>query len=182
MNMAFIKRKPKENRLPTEFEHLSTAPELIKFAQDKGIKTTPLDVPELTRALGIKMRFEPMDGEESGSLEKDKESGDWIMVVNSLHHFNRQRFTIAHEIGHYIKHSMHSDSFQDKTFFRNGETNRLEIEANQFAAELLMPADAYHSYVENISQSVEDIAEYFQVSSMAVRIRAKQLGYEGHNV
>lgn len=180
--MAFIKRKPKENRLPTEFENLSTATEVVQFAQGQGIKTSPLDVSALTRLLGIKMRFEPMDGEDSGSLVKDKKSGEWVMKVNSLHHCNRQRFTIAHELGHYIKHSMQSESFQDKTFFRNGETNRLEIEANQFAAELLMPADYYHDFIKHTSQKVEDLAEHFQVSSMAVRIRAKQLGYEGHNV
>ncbi|MBS0044416.1 ImmA/IrrE family metallo-endopeptidase [Shewanella sp. M16] len=180
--MAFITRKPKETRIPSEFENLATPTDVTTFAQNNGVSTSPLDVSALTKLLGITMHLEPMDGEESGSLVKDKKTGKWVMKVNSLHHFNRQRFTIAHEIGHYIKHSMQSEHFQDKTFFRNGETNRMEMEANQFAAELLMPAQDYHLFVETSSAKVEDIAEHFQVSSMAVRIRAKQLGYQGHNV
>ncbi len=180
--MAFIKRKPRDTRPPVETSDLATASEVLELAKSRGIETSPLDVSALTKSLGIKMLLEPMEGEESGSLKKDKRTGQWIMTVNSLHHFNRQRFTIAHELGHFIKHSMQSDNFEDASFFRNGESNRLEFEANTFAAELLMPAEDYHAFVERVSRKVDDIALHFQVSSMAVRIRAKQLGYEGHNI
>ncbi|MCG6391419.1 ImmA/IrrE family metallo-endopeptidase [Vibrio fluvialis] len=180
--MAFIRRKPKSNRIPPDTADFSTAAELLELAKSHDIATSPLDVSSLTRVLGIKMLLEPMDGEESGSLTKDKKTGQWVMKVNSLHHFNRQRFTIAHELGHFIKHSMQSENFEDASFFRNGEINKMESEANLFAAELLMPEDEYHDFVKNTSKKVDDIAQHFLVSSMAVRIRAKQLGYEGHNV
>jgi len=122
-----------------------------------------------------------MTGEESGSLRKDK-NGKWIMTINSLHHPHRQRFTIAHELGHYIKHTILKENFVDTTFFRNEESNPMEHEANKFAAELLMPKAPFEAYIKNISKQVEDLAKHFQVSSMAIRIRAKQLGYEGHNL
>jgi Zn-dependent peptidase ImmA (M78 family) len=180
--MAFIKRKPKEITFPAEFENINTPADVLALAEEKGIETAPLDIAALTKSLGIKMFFEPMPGDNSGSLMKQKKTGNWIMTINSLHHPHRQRFTIAHEIGHRLKHGIQRDAFTDTTFFRNGDSNRMEAEANMFAAELLMPAEIFHKFVEETSAKVENIAELFQVSSMAVRIRAKQLGYDGHNL
>lgn len=85
------------------------------------------------------------------------------MIINSLHHPHRQRFTIAHEIGHRVKHTRELSSFEDKTFFRNGDSNLIEIQANKFAAELLMPSDAFSYHIEKISSKVEDIAEHFRI-------------------
>jgi Zn-dependent peptidase ImmA (M78 family) len=180
--MAFITRKKKSlNDTPTDFPEIKNGEDLISFAQDKGIEVSPLDLPKLTQHLGIAMLLEPMKDEESGSLSKDKK-GNWIMKVNSLHHPNRQRFTISHELGHFIKHRAIHNTFKDSTFFRNNESNYIEVEANKFAAELLMPKQIFDTYIQNVSSKVEDIAKHFQVSSMAVRIRAKELNYLGHQV
>lgn len=180
--MAFIRKKPKHIERPSDFKHLLSPDDVIEFAIKNNIETEPLDISELTKSLGIIMNFEPMAGDDSGSLVKKKKTGQWVMTVNSLHHPHRQRFTIAHEIGHRIKHGAFCDNFEDKTFFRNGASNAMETEANIFAAQLLMPKNAFDTYIKTISEKVEDIARNFQVSSMAVRIRAKQLGYEGHNI
>ncbi|MCY9802662.1 ImmA/IrrE family metallo-endopeptidase [Vibrio scophthalmi] len=180
--MAFIKKKTIASNIPTQYEALSTPDDVLRLAESKGIETEPLDVADLVKALGIKVYFEPMPGDDSGSLTKNRKTGEWKMLINSLHHPHRQRFTIAHEIGHHIKHGAFKDSFTDTTFFRNGESNQMESEANKFAAELLMPEKRFNALIESGKVKVEELAEYFQVSSMAVRIRAKQLGYEGHNV
>ncbi len=180
--MAFVRKQNKEKRKPSDFEELATPDDVIKLAEKKGIQTNPLNVAELTAELGISIRFEPMHDDDSGMLYKDKKSGKWVMKVNSLHHPHRQRFTIAHEIGHRIRHAANKDEFIDKAFFRNGESNWMETEANAFAAELLMPKAAFIAAVESGLTKVEDIAQRFQVSSMAVRIRAKSLGYQGHNL
>ncbi|MBK0091358.1 ImmA/IrrE family metallo-endopeptidase [Erwinia sp. S59] len=180
--MAFMKRKEIDKKSVNAERVIANTPEeLILFASTNGISTEPLDVTGLTQKLGIAMRMEPMVGEESGSLKKDK-FGQWIMTVNSLHHPHRQRFTIAHELGHYIKHTILKENFIDTTFFRNEESNQMEHEANKFAAELLMPKALFDNYITKVSKQVEDLARHFQVSAMAVRIRAKQLGYEGHNL
>ena len=70
--------------------------------------------------------------------------GQVLIGVNSLHHSNRRRFTVAHECGHLLLHA--GETFIDKSFrvnWRDGVSSlavdRHEIEANQFAAELLMP-------------------------------------------
>jgi|TARA_R110002050_G_scaffold297886_1_gene460006 Zn-dependent peptidase ImmA (M78 family) len=180
--MAFIKKKPKTVKIPPIFENIGTTADVLRYAEKQGIETDPLDVSQLTKALGIKMYFEPMKGEESGSLKKHKKTGEWHMTVNSLHHPHRQRFTIAHEIGHHVQHGAFKDEFIDTNFFRNGDSNKMEAEANSFAAELLMPKDKFDRFISDVSSKTEDIASHFQVSSMAVRIRAKELGYQGHNL
>lgn len=180
--MAFIKKKVKASNVPTQYETLNTPEDVLRLAESKGIQTEPLDVSDLVKALKIKIYFEPMLGDDSGSLTKNRKTGEWKMLINSLHHPHRQRFTIAHEIGHHIKHGAFQDAFTDTTFFRNGESNKMESEANRFAAELLMPEKRFNALIESGKTKVEELADCFQVSSMAVRIRAKQLGYEGHNV
>lgn len=180
--MAFMKRKNIDNKVINGEPIIANTPEeLLSYASNNGISIEPLDVSGLTQKLGIVMRMEPMAGEESGCLKKDK-AGKWVMTINSLQHPHRQRFTIAHELGHYIKHTLIKENFMDTTFFRNEESNPMEHEANKFAAELLMPKTSFIYYIENTSKQVDDLAKHFQVSTMAVRIRAKQLGYEGHNL
>lgn len=184
--MAFLKGKVKEkvralNESPFNEYTINTPEELLDFAKKNNITLIPLDVSALTQLLGIAMRMEPMKGDESGSLKKERD-GSWVITVNSLHHPHRQRFTIAHELAHYIKHTIISDEFNDSVFFRDGTINEIETEANRFAAELLMPDNQFQVFVNEKSKNVEEIASYFQVSSMAVRLRAKQLGYTGHNL
>lgn len=120
--MAFVRKSDRKVQMATEFEELSTPEHLIALAKNKGLETNPVNVSELARYLGIAVRYEPMQDEESGSLKKEKKTGNWIMTVNSLHHPHRQRFTIAHEIAHRIRHAANSDSFEDTTFFRNGDS------------------------------------------------------------
>lgn len=177
--MAFIQKKIDISYVTIDSTKFNTPEELIVFAQSHNVEIEPLDISALANILNIIMKFEPMNDEISGSLAKDKKTNRWIMKINSLHHPHRQRFTIAHEIAHFIKHSYQISFFEDKTFFRNSDSNPLETEANQFAAELLMPRDLFHQFVKEQSSKIKDIAVHFQVSSMAVQIRANQLGYKG---
>ena len=67
-----------------------------------GMHSTPTPVEKIAKALGAQVRFSPFDEELSGMIYvKD---GVPIIGVNSLHHPNRQRFTIAHELGHLELH------------------------------------------------------------------------------
>lgn len=160
---------------------MSAAEDVLEYARENDINCDPLDVIGLVKSLGIRLLLEPMSGDDSGQLERLSDN-EWVMKVNSLHHPNRQRFTIAHELGHYIKHRKHTERFRDTVFFRNGESNKMEVEANQFASELLMPKDDFCRFVSGVSTEIKDIAEHFLVSAMAVRVRAKNLGYSGHGL
>ena len=106
----------------------------------------PIPIEEVAKSLGAQVRRSPLDEELSGMIYVRK--GTPIIGVNSRHHPNRQRFTIAHEIAHLI---LHRDSIVDQihvdrkfpVLMRDANsatgTERMEIEANRFAAELLMP-------------------------------------------
>jgi Zn-dependent peptidase ImmA (M78 family) len=180
--MAYIRKpKAKNTKIATTPGGEMTPEVVIEIASKNGLETEPLDVVSLVKKLGIMLRFEPMGDEDSGLLAKDKE-GNWFMHINSLHHPNRQRFTIAHELGHLFLHGDVRDEFADKIFFRNNQLDKDETEANIYAAQLLMPKKLFSAYISDTSSKVEDIANHFQVSSLAVRYRAKTLGYSGHNV
>ncbi len=95
-------------------------------------------------------------------LIRDEDGRGVVIGVNSLHHSNRQRFTIAHECGHLRLHEGQT-VYVDESFRINHRdevsakaTNPEEIEANRFAAELLMP---YRMIKEDLSQLQFDIEE-----------------------
>src|ERR1700691_4612477 len=117
-----------------------------KLLANLGIEEIPVPVEKIAKSLGARVRFSPLDDELSGFVFiKD---GVPIIGVNSLHHPNRQRFTIAHEIAHLQLHRdwITTTVHVDKDFpalMRDANsatgTEKKEIEANQFASALLMP-------------------------------------------
>lgn len=187
--MAFIRKSGKSKSADTS--HVSevasvderfTVDQLLALAAQHEVDTSPLDVKSLLSVLGIKLLSVPMSDDVSGMLSLADNSKDWVVKVNALHHPNRQRFTIAHEIAHFSRHRFQQAEFKDLNFFRNGESNPMEVEANRFASELLMPESAFRDKVKVFSGSIEEIAQYFKVSTLAVRVRAKNLGMKGHGL
>lgn len=94
----------------------------------------------------------------------------------------RKRFTLAHELGHYILHPQKGDfeeiDFREKIDFTGQgkySTDPREQEANAFAAELLMPEEQVREYF-NIYHSHEILAYIFGVSYEAMKNRLDNLG------
>jgi Zn-dependent peptidase ImmA (M78 family) len=85
----------------------------------------------------------------------------------------RDRFTIAHELGHYFLHSNQGESPIIAT--RQG-SSRIEWEANWFAAALLMPSDAFRKSYEDNGKNLAVVAARFGVSQEAARVRKDVLG------
>jgi Zn-dependent peptidase ImmA (M78 family) len=99
--------------------------------------------------------------------------------VNSRHHANRQRFSMAHEYAHYLLHRgrIASMSEGEQILHRNGDRNSVEYQANQFAAELLMP-EAMVRHVFRVSGgNLSGMASRLRVSKDALRYRLEALGY-----
>lgn len=112
--------------------------------------------------------------EYSGLLQA--EAG--LIVVESEHHTHRRRFTIAHEIGHYV---MHYRAGQGAAYY--GDTPEtledhlaLEGEANTFAAELLMPLEQVEAMYPFEKGDPVKMARHFQVSPEAMERRLRRLG------
>ncbi len=82
---------------------------------------------------------------------------------NSDQHSNRQRFTIAHEIGHLVLGHTHSGAD-----FNLKSRDPHEIEANQFAAELLMPLELLKNDYGYGATAPKDLAKNYSVSEEAM--------------
>lgn len=90
-----------------------------------------------------------------------------VIGVNDNHAQVRQRFTIAHELGHYLM--AHDDTkFIDDTF---DKPNQKEQEANKFAAELLMPYDFLKKDLEKGNIKIKELAQKYLVSEQSMSIR-----------
>ncbi len=108
----------------------------------------PVDVESLAWGLGVRVNYIPLDPDISGELIKSSD-GKYEINVNSTDSQTRQRFTIAHELGHFIYHrELVGDGIDDDKAYRSTDTGRYhnkkigpieETEANKFAAGLLMP-------------------------------------------
>lgn len=160
-----------------------------KVLSDLRIVSIPIPVEEIASRLGAKLSYEPFEGKDeiSGALFRDN---DRIVIgINSAHAKNRQRFSIAHEIGHLVLHK--GAIFIDKTVRFNRDTKSSmavdpqEIEANGFAAALLMPEKMVSTEAQkrmlkkpNMPQDllIEEMADAFQVSTQAMEIRLTNLG------
>ena len=113
-----------------------------------------------------------------GMLARDPNDHEvWGIAYNGRSRPERQRFTIAHELGHFILHRGQQQSFNcDKQSVHTGiDTLRdIEREADEFASNLLMPGDLLRAWIS--SQRIDfrvlgDIAKRFQVSLEALCIR-----------
>jgi len=122
-----------------------------KVLNDLDIKDAPVDIKKIAEF--FKIDIKPMlfsNNDISGAIKIKGRSGNPVVVVNKEHILERQRFTIAHEIGHFLLHGsdineMHIDA-ASPVYFRDGNavsstTDIKEMQANQFAAELLMPRE-----------------------------------------
>jgi Zn-dependent peptidase ImmA (M78 family) len=156
------------------------ARKLIRAAK---LKSYPVPVEALAKQQGIVVRSIPLDDELSGmSFVKDELP---VIVVNSAHHPNRQRFTLAHELAHHVLHkdyltnNVHVDKAILKRNQRSSEgVDTKEIEANAFAAEILMPKALLAEFAHiDINDDVEllDVARKFRVSPSAMAIRLANL-------
>ena len=164
---------------------IDTSDKLLEFAHRKEITTSPLDVYRIAQELGISVKDKKFENEKedlSGVLYKESKTGKWMILLNVSHHPNRKRYTIAHELGHWCLHKHQRSLFEDKIFFRGGESTKPEWQANDFASEILIPERDFREKISSGITEVEKLARDFQVSTIALRIRAKKLGMRGHGL
>jgi Zn-dependent peptidase ImmA (M78 family) len=154
----------------------------------QGIATFPTPVEDIARDLGAKLLYQRMDPDVSGMVYRDGQTT--YIGINNNHHPRRQRFTAAHEIAHLQLHpgrpltvdSSIRVNFRDNV--SSQATDRQEIEANAFAAALLMPRDQIIDQAEKLQAAgvktrerlVTNLAKIFDVSNEAMGHRLVNLG------
>ncbi len=143
----------------------------------------PVDVEGLAARYGVEIQPQEFPDDISGALHRGPDGA--VIAVNEAHHEHRQRFTIAHELGHYFLHR-DAPAFYDVdklvgSHFRAkaaGATwDSKEIEANKFAAELLMPRKLLLERVASGDVDVVQLAKEFNVSTEAMTYRLAELRF-----
>lgn len=156
----------------TEVDHLERA------KMDK-----PVDVEALIQKIGISFSFEPMPEGKSGLIRKEL-NGRFTIKINSNEGRQRQRFTAAHELGHYFMHrhlleagGEHADRLFDGEINPSGPLTYLhETQANRFAAETLMPKSEIKRLFDPLTLNYEELSAAFEVSPKAMAWRIYNLG------
>lgn len=148
---------------------------------DRHTKSAPVKVVSLAHDLGLKVyTSESLGNNVSGLIKKDQRQGGssgYAIFVNAKQAKVRQRFTIAHEISHFVLHkSFIGDGIVEDALLRaDGFTNSLERQANGMAADILMPRALISEAQESGITSISALANYFGVSRDAMSVRV--LGY-----
>src|SRR4051812_26704698 len=135
-------------------------PQIPPFAADviaRHQEGAPVRVGAIAANLGVRVVISDLPLAVSGMLILDKEDKKtWTIKVNRHEHRNRQRFTIAHEIAHFVLHrDVIGNELVDDTFYRSGLSERREYEANALAAEILMPWPLVRRLMEDGERNVE---------------------------
>lgn len=151
------------------------------------ITRPPIPIDVIAKKLGIDVRYVPLEDELSGMIFLNDGP---VVAINSRHHANRQRFTLAHEIGHFELHlkDIGREVHVDKKFVAlarsprsSGGFDPMEIEANSFAAELLVPRHMLQEQIRGLVVDVEDdqlireLANRFKVSEQMMSFRVGEL-------
>lgn len=138
----------------------------------------PVDVTGIAQALGLNVWESDTDMPDgiSGKIFRDPFSGGtegFSIVVRASDSYVRRRFTVAHEIAHFILHrDQIGDLLLDNELYRSGLSTAQEAEANRFAADILMPVKLVAEYIKKFGGAdPEVLAPIFQVSEQAMRIR-----------
>lgn len=136
-----------------------------------------IDLDEVLEKLDIQLIIDekiPYEGKVVVE-ENDGKIMSSIYLKNNFSNIGRKRFTIAHELGHLFLHQKFEEGiFKDSVFYRNLKFTTEELEANEFAANLLMPKVHFIEVLES-GKTIEEIADIFNVSLQAVINRKRFL-------
>ena len=156
------------------------------------IDTIPVNVERLIKSHGILLNKNAIRDEIGKGINRPSGAGELIgeirkdgdeykILILGSDHYYRKRFTMAHELGHFVLHKDKIDrcgSISDSEEY-DGITKEEETEANAFAAETLMPEDKVREiFAETMrnknqdeSKTVEEMSRMFQVSGKAMQLR-----------
>lgn len=141
----------------------------------------PVDVIGIAKAYGISVYTAEFSNEISGAIRYNEKEEKFEIIVNKNNSKERQRFTIAHELGHYFLHremlinnDIHVDALYRTTTQTDIKIKQQEKEVDYFAGALLMNKMVVERLIE--SHSIEELAKIFGVSYSAMMVRLNILG------
>ena len=138
-------------------------------------KEFPIKVGAIAKELGIIVKKATLSAGISGEI---KEEGDSVVIRVNRHDVKqRQRFTVAHEIAHFLLHRDEiGDGITDDVLYRSSLSDEMEAQANRLAADIIMPWKLIENSLKplqgkKIEEKIEIIAYEAEVSTTAMKIR-----------
>lgn len=125
---------------------------LEKYNLDSNL---PINIDELANKLNINVRYEHLETEISGKIFYDPADDTTTIMINDDEPEYRKRFSLAHEIAHYIydiDFTEYNEIEDSVTHFRNGASSSIERRADKYAEKLLMPADLFRKEAKKIKE------------------------------
>lgn len=135
----------------------------------------PIDPVRIAKCYDIQvLRDEDLVGSTNSGRCVITDSGGKVIIINPADSLVRQRFTVAHELGHALLDNVGVHERSERSY---NLTNYRETEArmNRFAAALLMPEKSVRD-AHLLGKDLEEMANIFGVSQIAMRIRLERLG------
>lgn len=148
-------------------------------------QTLPIDVVGIAKDLGLQLDMQAELHPEISSEIAMTPDDHYKISVNINDHLRRKRFSIAHQLGHYLLHREKisrglDDSYDYKiivagNFYNSNVDDKDEHHANRFAEELLIPGKKLRLLFSQ-GKSIDELADVFFVSKKAIQIRLKSIG------
>jgi hypothetical protein len=153
-------------------------PDRYEYIVENRLQDVPVKLGALASDLGLEVFKSVLKPGISGLIEpSDTASSGYRIKLNRYEKTERQRFTLAHEIAHFLLHRQDiGGGVVDDVMFRSALSSRKEVEANKLASQLIMPDEtvsAQRKHFRHLSQEeqVEQLASMFRVSQQAMRIK-----------
>lgn len=149
---------------------------------DRYRSNRPINIEGLIRELGVELdKKATLDANIAGQIER-LSSGKYKISTNKNDHYYRQRFTMAHELGHFLLHqNLIGDGVNDDKLYRSTSEGNFyntaikkshETQANKFAASVLMPLQIIkQDYEDTGHPDLSEFSKRWQVSTEALAIR-----------
>lgn len=153
-----------------------------KSVVQKYFGEIPVKLGGLAKELGIVVkRSSTIPRHVSGKITR-LPTGVYEIKINKYESLERQRFTLAHELAHFLLHRNEIDrlgEIADNVLYRSGASETIEYEANRLAAQIIIPEEAISERQQAIGKNVDQLAKEFGVSKTVMEVR--MAAYEAEN-
>lgn len=158
---------------------LHRIPEEQREILERYMAEQPVKLGQIAKELGVSIKVSSLGTGISGQIARD--GNGYVIKVNRNEARERQRFTIGHELAHFLLHRDVIDNspegITDTVLYRSGAPEVIEYQANRLAAEIVMPMETIEKELNDkfggvvTEATIESLANRFEVSKAAMEIR-----------
>ena len=145
-----------------------------KFQNNNSVR-----VGDIANELGLTVILATLPLLVSGEIRPDPNNqGKFIIKINMHEPKVKQRFTVAHEIAHFLLHSnLINDTVEESVLYRSRLSNSIEAEANRLAADIIIPPSIVNELLDDVDVyneiEIANLANTLKVSVDALKIRLR---------